>query len=107
MVFKGSEIALGIGIKSLVKKLCDNCPFDLERTGGNIHEVIESFIEIRFIGSEVCNPRKIDGYNADRACAFAAAEEAAGLFAKLAQIKAKTAAHAADIARSHVAVNIV
>ena len=107
VIIKGAEVALGIGIQPLVEQLCDNRALDLQRTCGNVHQTVEATEEVRLIGGEIGDLRHIDGHDADRAGALAAAEEAAGLFAQLAQIKPQTAAHRTHVARLHVAVDVV
>ena len=93
VIVERAEISLCIGIKSLVKKLCNNCSLNLERTCGNIHKSVKTGIEILFVLCKVGDTRHIDCNNADRTCAFTASEESARLLAKLTKIKTKTAAH--------------
>ena len=107
VVVKGAEVTLGVGIKTLVEELCDYGTLDLERTGGDIHHLIKAMIEVLLVLGKIGYPGQVDGDNADGACALTAAEEAAGLLAKLTKVKAQTAAHGADVARLHIAVDIV
>ena len=93
MVVECAEITLGVRIKTFIKKLCDNGALNFKRTGGNIHHLIKASVEILLVFCKICNSGKVNGYNADRASALAAAEETAGLLAKLTKIKAQTAAH--------------
>ena len=64
-------------------------------------------IEVLLVLGKIGYPGQVDGDNADGACALTAAEEAAGLLTKLTKVKAQTAAHGADVARLHIAVDIV
>ena len=93
VVVECAEISLCVGIKSLVKELCDNGSLNLERTCGNIHKSVKTLIEVLFVLCKVSDTGHVDCNNADRACAFAASEETAGLLAKLTKVKTQTAAH--------------
>ena len=72
-------------------------------TFSNLSRPIAAWVEIimseklGLVGRKIRNARHIDGDNADRTRALAGAEVAAGLLAKLAQVKAQAAAHAADV----------
>ena len=107
VVIKRSEIVLGVGVEPLVEQTGDNGTLCLERARGNVHEVVKTRVEIVLVACEICYSRHIDGDNADRTGRFAASEEAAGFLSQLTQIEAETAAHAADVARLHVAVDVV
>ena len=107
VVLESTEVASGVGIETLVEKLRDNRTLNAERTGGDIHKLVESAVEVRLILCKICDSRHIYRDNAYRTGALAAAEEAAGLLAKLAQVEAQSAAHGADIARLHIAVDVV
>ena len=107
VILESAEVASGVGIETLVEKLRDNRTLNAERTGGDIHKLVESAVEVRLILCKICDSRHVYRNNAYRTGALAAAEEAAGLLAKLAQVEAQSAAHGADIARLHIAVDVV
>ena len=107
MVLEAAEIALGIGIESAFKQLCDDSALRLERPRGNIHQLVKTLVEVCFILCKIRDPRQIDCHHADRAGRLAGAEEAAGLFAQLPQIEPQAAAHRAHVIRLHVGVNVV
>ena len=107
MVVKRAQITLCIRIKTLVKQFCNNLALDFERTRGNIHKPVKTAEEVLFVCRKVGYARHIDCNNADRAGAFAAAEEAAGFLSQLAEVKTKAAAHTADVARLHFAVDVI
>ena len=77
VVVKCAEIALGVRIESFFKKLGDNSSLNLERTSGNIHHSVKSFVEVLVVFREISESGHINGNNADRACALAASKEAA------------------------------
>ena len=97
VVIEISEVILGVGVKSLVEELCYNIALYLQRARGYVHHLIKALEEVGLVGRKIRNARHIDGDNADRTRALAGAEVAAGLLAKLAQVKAQAAAHAADV----------
>ena len=97
VVVERAEISLGVGVKSLVEKLGNNGALYLERTGCNVHHVVKAAVEIGLVFGKIADTGHIYGNDTDRTGAFARAEEAAGFFAQLAQVKAQTAAH-----RTHV-----
>ena len=107
MVRKRAEIALCVGIKSLIQKLCDNLALYFQTARGNVHNVVKPLVEIRLVFGKVSDTGHIYGNDADRACGLAAAEEAAGLFAQLSEVETQTAAHGAHVAGLHVGVYIV
>ena len=107
MVVKAAEVALGVWIEASVEQIGDDGALGLQGTRSDVHEMVEACVEICFVLGEICDAWQVDGDNADGACAFPAAEEAAALFAQLAQIETETAAHAAHIAWLHVAVDVV
>ena len=107
MVFKSTEVSLCVRIKTLVEKLCNNLTLHAERTGRNVHKLVESLEEIFFIFSEVCDSGHIDCNNPHRTGAFTATEEATGLLSQLTEVKTKSAAHTAYIAGFHIAVDVV
>ena len=59
MVLESAEVASGVGIETLVEKLCDNGALDAERTGGDIHKLVESAVEVRLILGKICDSRHI------------------------------------------------
>ena len=107
MVVERTEIAFCIRIESFVKQSADNGTLYMQRTCGNVHKLVKPLIELLLVCGKVSETRHVQRNNADAAGAFAASEKSAALFAQLAQIKAQTAAHGADIAGLHVAVDIV
>ncbi len=107
MVVKVAEVALRVGVKPFFQQAGDDFALDLERTRGDIHHPVETGIKIFFIFRKIGDARHVDRHDADGTGAFAAAEETAGFFAQLAQVKAQAAAHAAHVARLHVAVDVV
>ena len=107
VVVERAEIALGVGIQTLVEELCDNVALDLERACGDVHHMVEAAVEVRFVLGEICDSRHIDGNDTDRAGGLTASEEATRLLAQLAQIETQTAAHRANVGGLHIAVDIV
>ena len=107
VVIKCSEISLCVRIQPLFEQLGDDRALRLQAAGSEIHQDVESVVEILFILCEVCDSRHVDRYNADGTCRFAGAEETAGFLSELAEIEAETAAHRAHVARLHIGVDIV
>ena len=107
MVLKATEIALGIGIESAFKQLCDDGALCFERPRGDVHQLVEPPVEIRLAFGKIRDPRQVDRHNADRTGRLAGAEEAAGFFAQLPQIEPQAAAHRAHVVRLHVGVDVV
>ena len=107
VIIKGAEVALGVGIQPLLHQAGDHGALDLETARGNIHQMIEALVEFLRCLGEISDLRHVDRNYTDGAGGFAAAEEAAGLFAQLAQVETQAAAHRAHIARLHIAVDIV
>ena len=107
MVCERAEITLGVRIQTFVEKFGNYVTFNLERTSGDIHKSVKAFIEIGFVDGLICYSRHIDGNDADRTRAFAAAEETTRFFAELAKIETQPAAHTSYVAGLHIAVNIV
>ena len=107
MILKTSKISLGIRIQSLIQKSADHISFDVKRSRGDIHHMIQTLIKFLRCSGKICDTWHIDGYNTYRTCALTGTEETAALFAELTEIQAETAAHAADVARFHITVNIV
>ena len=77
MVVESSEIMLRVRIETFIEELCDRVSLDLERSCGDVHEVVESLHEIVHVGCEVSDPRDVDGNNADGTCGLTGTEEAA------------------------------
>ena len=69
--------------------------------------MVQALVKFRFVFGKIGDARNVDGNNADRAGAFAAAEEAAGFLAQFAHIQTQTATHRTDVAGLHIAVDIV
>ena len=107
MIVKRAEVTLRVRIQTLVKKLRDDGTLYLQGTCGNIHQTVESLVEISLVRCLVRDARHVDRHDTDAAGALARTEESAGLLAKLTQVKAQTAAHRTNVARLHVAVDIV
>ena len=107
MVTEGSEISLCVRIKSLGKELCDDITLNLERTCGDVHHAVETLEELVFVSGKICDPRHVDGNNADGTGALARSEETAGLLPELTKIETESAAHRSYIRRLHVGIDIV
>ena len=107
MILKASEISLGVRIQSLIQKSADHISFDVKRSRGDIHHMIQTLIKFLRCSGKICDTWHIDGYNTYRTCALTGTEETAALFAELTEIQAEAAAHAADVAWFHITVNIV
>ena len=107
VIIKGAEVILGVGVKSLVEELCDDVALYLQRARGDVHHPVKALEEIGLVRREIRDSGHIDGDDADRAGALAGAEVAAGLLAKLAEVKAQAAAHRADVIRLHIGVDVV
>ena len=107
MILKRAEIASGIGVEPTLHQLRDDHALRLERTRGDVHQPVEPPVEIRLAFGKIRDPRQVDRHNADRTGRLAGAEEAAGFFAQLPQIKPQAAAHRAHVVRLHVRVDIV
>jgi hypothetical protein len=107
MIAEGSEVSLRIRIKSLIQELRDDLSLDMQRACGNIHQTIQPVENPSRVFGLISNPRHVDRNDADGAGALAGTEEAAGFLAQLAEVQTQTAAHGADIARVHVAVDVV
>ena len=107
MILKRAEIALGIGIESAFKQLCDDGALCFERPRGDVHQLVKTLVEVFFVCGKIRDPRQVDRHHADRAGRLAGAEEAAGFFAQLPQIKPQAAAHRAHVVWLHVGVDII
>ena len=107
VVVEGSQISLCVRIETLLKKLRDDCSLCLEASSGDIHQVVKALVEVLLILCEVSDPRHVDRDDADGTCGLAGAEEAAGLLSQLAEVKAKSAAHRADVAGLHIGVDVI
>ena len=107
VIVKAAEIPLGIGIQPFFHQLADCHAFDLQTACGKVHHPVKTGKELSLVCREIGDARHIDGNDADGSGGFAAAEKAAGLFAKLAQIKPQPAAHTAHIGRLHIRIDVV
>ena len=107
VVGERAEVALRVGVQPLVQKFGDDGALGVERTRGNVHQPVEAAHEILFALRKVSDARHVDGHDAHRTRRFAAAEVPARLFAQFSQVEAQTAAHAADVARLHVRIDVV
>ena len=107
VVVEGAEITLGVGIKAVFQKLCNNSSLDFKRSCRNVHKFVETFEEIFLVLCEISNSGHIDGYNAYRSGGLAASEKTAGFFAKLAKVETKSAAHGTHVRRFHVGIDVV
>ena len=107
MIVECAEISARIGIEPFVQQLRDRRSLDLERTRRDIHHLVQTVKEFLFVLRKIRDTGKINRHDADRTGALSASEKPAGLLPKFAKIEAEPAAHTADIARSHIAVNIV
>ena len=65
VVGKRAEIILGVRIKACIEKPCNHFPLDIEAAGGNIHQFVETAIEVSLIGGEISNTRHVDGDDTD------------------------------------------
>jgi hypothetical protein len=50
VVLEGAKIVLGVRIEAAIEERGDGLAFDIERTGRDIHQVIETGIEVVFVG---------------------------------------------------------
>ena len=107
VVVEGAEVAAGVGIETLVQQLGDDVALDLQRTGSDVHHAVKTCIELLGGLGEIGNTGHVDGNDTDGAGGLTAAEEAAGLLAKLAQVKTETAAHGTHVGGLHVGVDVV
>ena len=69
--------------------------------------MVQLCIEVSLVLGLVSDSRHVDGHDAHGTGALAGAEESACLLAQLSEVQTETAAHAADIAGLHIAVDIV
>ena len=107
MVLECAEVALGVGVEAALHQLRDDRALGLERTRGNVHQLVESAVETRLIFRQIGDARQVDRHHADRTGRLAGAEEAAGLFAQLPQVEPQAAAHGAHVVRLHIGVDVV
>ena len=107
MIVERAQIALGIRIEPCIEQLRDNRTLGFKRTRRQIHEVIEPHVKIRLVGCLVGDARHVDSHHAHRSGRLAAAKEPARLLAQLAQIQSQATAHAANIGRLHVGINVI
>ena len=84
MVFEGAEVVVGVRIETPVEKGGDGLALGVERTGGNVHQMVKTGKEIRLVGGKIGETRHIECHDADGTGRFARAEETAALFAELA-----------------------
>ena len=107
VIAESSQISLRVRIQAVLEELCDNSSLGLKTAGRDIHQLIQSLVEVVLIRRKVSDAGHIDRNYADGACGLAGAKEAAGFLAQLSQVKAQSAAHGADIAGLHVRVDVV
>ena len=107
VIVEFSEIALRIRIQPFVQEFCDDFALDVEGTRRDVHHMIQALEKVFPVFRQICDARHVDGDDSDGAGAFAAAEESAGFLAEFAQIETQAAAHAADVAGLHVAVDVI
>ncbi len=107
VVVEGAEIVFGVGIQALFQQLGDDVALDLQRTGCDVHQLVETGIEVLLVLCEIGKARHVQRHDADGAGALARTEVAAGLFPQLAQVQTQTAAHRTDIGRLHIGVDVV
>ena len=69
--------------------------------------MVQAFVEIRLVLGQIGDPGHVDGHHADGAGAFAGTEKSSRLSAQFPQIQTQAAAHAADVAGLHVAVDVI
>ncbi len=69
--------------------------------------MVQPFVEIILIGSQIGNPGHVDGHYAHTARALSGPEETACFLPQFPQIQPQTAAHAPHIAGLHVGIDIV
>ena len=85
MVVERAEVSARVRVKPLVHELGHDIALDFERARRDVHQLVKTGIELRLVRGKVREPRHIERYDADRARALAASEEAARLLAKLAE----------------------
>ena len=107
VVFKGSQIVLGIGVEARVHQPGDDGALGLEAPGGDVHDVVQPLIEFLRGLAEIGDPGQIDGDHAHGAGGLAGAEVTAGLFAQFPQVQPQPAAHGAHVARLHIGVDVI
>ena len=107
VIIERTKVTLGIWIQALFEQTTDHLTLGMEASCSKVHEMVEPCKKLLLILGKIGYPGHIERYDADAARAFSAPEEASALFAKLAKVKAQTAAHRTDIAGLHVAVDIV
>ena len=107
MIAESSQISLGVRIQAVLKELRDDGSLGLEGPCRDIHQVIQSLVEVLLICRQICDTGHVDRDNADGTCGLAGSEESAGFLAQLAKVKTESAAHGADIAGLHVGVDVV
>ena len=107
VVVEGAQIPLGVGIQAGVQQLGDNGALGFQGTGGNVHQLVQSGIEVRLVLRQIGDAGQVDGDHAHGAGGLAGAKEAAGLLPQLAQVKAQAAAHGAHVVGLHIGVNVV
>ena len=71
VVVECSEIVLCVRIETFIKKLGDGVSLDLERSCTDVHEMVESLVEIINIVGKICDTGNVDGNNAYGTCGFA------------------------------------
>ena len=107
VVVKRAEVSLGVGIQAVLHEVRDDSPLGIQAPCGDVHQVIQSPVEILLVLCKVCDTGHVDGHNADRTRGFAGAEEAAGFLSEFTQVEAQSAAHRPNVAGLHVRVNVV
>ena len=66
MILKASQVSLGVWVEAFIQKLCDHISLNFQRTGGNIHHMIQTAEKVLLILRHVSDPRHIDGHNTHR-----------------------------------------
>ena len=107
MILESPQIGLRVRIQPRIQEVGYNLSLGVKGAGADVHQPVKLFPELLLVRAQICQLRKVDGHDTDRAGRLAGAEESAVSALKLTQVKTKSAAHGTDIRRLHVAVHII
>ena len=107
VVLERAEVSLRVGVKPFLEELRDDRSLYLQRTRGDVHELVKARVEVLLVRCKICDTGHVYRDNADGACRLTGAEEAAGFLSQFAKVETKPAAHRTDVGGLHVGVDVV
>ena len=71
MVVERAKVSLGVRIQTVVEQLGDDFSLDMERSGSDVHQIVESLVEVFLVSCQVSKSRQVERDDTDRTCRFA------------------------------------